>query len=151
MAECHSAFKRQVGDQFDTVDATRRTIVANGLVHPEDKDDPSQAFLIRTLTVGVDSILDPGSGQKIRMPYVSPMPDADIDLIERWIAAGAPGAQCVPNGQNRGCQAILAPGAQIPEYRVVECVDGNIGATVEVCTGIQICTYNRMNGQCVTP
>src|SRR5882762_10165490 len=60
-AECHSAFKQAVGDQFDTPAATRRSIVANGLVsYPADVADPTSSLLIRTLRVGAPSILDPG-------------------------------------------------------------------------------------------
>src|SRR3569833_1615587 len=88
-AECHSAFKMEVGDQFDTVDATRRSIVANVLV---DTLEPTQSVLYKTLTVGEPSLLSPGSGL-VRMPFDAPLPDADIALILRWIEDGAPGAQ----------------------------------------------------------
>jgi hypothetical protein len=148
-AECHSAFKRQVGDVFDTPAAARRTIVANALVaYPDDVADPARSFLVTTLTVGSPSILSPGSGN-VRMPYDAPMPDADIRLIEAWIAAGAPGAQCEPNAQNRGCLATNVAG--ITEYEVVECNDGEVGAVVTVCSPDQVCQFYRGNGQCVTP
>src|ERR1044071_3941212 len=68
LAECHSAFKQQVGDVFDTVESTRRTIVLNHLVDETDQDSPASSFLIRTLTVGTPSILDPSLGN-IRMPF----------------------------------------------------------------------------------
>ena len=43
-AECHSDFKRQVGDQFDTPAGARRSIVANGLVvYPDDIANPDGA------------------------------------------------------------------------------------------------------------
>jgi hypothetical protein len=150
LAECHSAFKQQVGDVFDTVESTRRTMVVNGLVFPEDADDPASSFLIRTLTVGTPSILDPGSGTLIRMPFVSPMPDADIRLIETWIRAGIPGAQCLPNAQNRGCQAVTVTvgGQSVTNYNVVECVDGNAGAVIQACSGTQICDSRSGNGEC---
>jgi hypothetical protein len=149
LAECHSAFKRQVGDVFDTPASTRRTIVANQLVaYPDDVADPSRSFLIKTLTVGSPSILDPDSGN-VRMPYDAPMPDADIRLIEAWIARGIPGAQCEPNDQNRGCIAPTVAGRT--EYDVVECVDGNVGAIVTVCPQGQVCSFYTGNGQCVTP
>src|SRR4051812_26619595 len=68
-AECHSAFKRQVGDVFDTPASARQTIVANQLVvYPDDVADPAHAYLITTLTVGNPSRLSPGSGN-VRMPY----------------------------------------------------------------------------------
>jgi hypothetical protein len=148
-AECHSAFKAQVGDVFDTPAATRRTIVGNQLiVFPDDMLDPHNSFLIQSLTVGVQSLLDPAAGL-VRMPYDAPMPDADIQLIERWIALGVPGAQCESNAQNLGCRARSVAGGT--EYSVVECVDGNFGATITVCPGVQVCTFYTGNGQCVTP
>jgi hypothetical protein len=149
LAECHSAFKAQVGDVFDTVEATRRTLVVNNLATPDDADDPANAFLIKTLTVGTPSILDPGSTTLVRMPFVSPMPDADIHLIESWIRAGVPGAQCLPNAQNRGCQVITT--GPLPQYNVVECADGNAGAVVQACSPVQICDSSSStgNGQCV--
>jgi hypothetical protein len=156
-AECHSAFKAQVGDVFDTPAATRRTIVGNELmVFPDDMLDPHNSFLIRSLTVGVPSLLDPAVSN-VRMPYDAPMPDADIQLIERWIALGVPGAQCESNDQNRGCMARLVvdptnPTRRITEYSVVECVDGNvIGAPITVCPGVEVCTFYTGNGRCVTP
>jgi hypothetical protein len=148
-AECHSAFKREVGDQFDTPAATRRTIVGNQLViYPDDVADPANSRFIRTLTVGEPSILDPNSGN-VRMPYDAPMPDADIQLMEAWIAAGVPGAQCEPNDQNRGCVVRFVEGQTSPEYDVVECVDGNVGAVVTVCPDRQVCDFYKGNGQCV--
>jgi hypothetical protein len=149
-AECHSAFKREVGDEFDTPAAARQSIVANGLVlYPDDtKDDASvsSSLLIRTLTVGAGSILSPGSGN-VRMPYDAPMPDADIALIKEWIRAGAPGAQCVANAQGRGCQVEDVAGVAV--FRVVECVDGNAGTVVQTCAADQICTVYMGNGQCL--
>lgn len=132
-AECHSAFKRQVGDEFDTVDAARRSIVGNGLVLPDDIADPSSSFLIQSLTVGTLSILDPKSGTKVRMPYDAPMPDADIDLIKAWIADGAPGAQCLVDGQGHGC-VTKHDSAGKTVSQVVDCTaDGNAGAVVMTC------------------
>ena len=148
-AECHSAFKRQVGDVFDTPAEARRTIVANGLVvYPDDVADPSRSYLITTLTVGNPSLLDPGSGN-VRMPYDAPMPDADIELIKAWIAGGVIGAQCEPNAQGHGCSRTTVAGRPDPVYKVVECIDGNVGADVMVCPQGQICDFYAGNGQCV--
>lgn len=148
-AECHSAFKRQVGDVFDTPASARRTIVANGLVvYPDDVADPAHSFLLTTLTVGSPSILSPGSGN-VRMPYDAPMPDADLQLLEAWIASGVPGAQCEPNADHRGCAVRTVAGQLV--YEVVECVDGNVGAVVTVCPQNQVCSFYTGNGQCVTP
>jgi hypothetical protein len=148
-AACHSAFKRQVGDVFDTPASTRRTVVANGLVvYPADVADPAHSFLITTLRVGSPSILSPGSGN-VRMPYDAPMPDADVELIEAWIRDGVPGAQCEPNAQNLGCLVTTVAGQT--EYDVVECIDGNVGAVVTVCPQGQVCSFYTGNGRCVTP
>lgn len=160
-AECHSAFKRQVGDQFDTPAAARLSIVANGLVEfPDDtKDEASVAssLLIRTLTVGAPSILSPNSGN-VRMPYDAPMPDADIELIKAWMLttpdrAGAPGAQCVANAQGQGCQVetvqMGSPPVPTTVFRVVECsADGIAGAIVQTCPSNQSCTVYNGNGVC---
>jgi len=148
-AECHSAFKQQVGDVFDTPASARRTIVANQLVaYPDDVTDPARSFLVTTLTVGSPSILRPGSGN-VRMPYDAPMPDADVALIEAWITAGAHGAQCEPSAEGRGCLATRVAGGT--EYQVVECNAGEVGAVVTVCPPDQVCQFYRGNGQCVTP
>ena len=68
-AECHSAFKMEVGDQFDTVEATRRSIVSNGLVNP---GSPGSSFLYQSITIGVAGMLQSGT---VRMPIEAPMPD----------------------------------------------------------------------------
>jgi hypothetical protein len=141
-AECHSAFKREVGDQFDTPEAARRTIVTNGLATPDDQADPGGSYLVTTLTVGQISVIDSSEGA-IRMPYDSPLPDADIDLIKAWIALGVPGAQCVPNDQGLGC-ATTPDGTGGSLATVVQCGDGNIGAVVTTCTSTQSCG----NGTC---
>lgn len=148
-AECHSAFKQAVGDEFDTPAQTRRSLVSNGLVvYPDDTLDPAGSRFVRTLRVGLPSILSPGSGN-VRMPYDAPMPEADIRLIEAWIAGGARGAQCVPNAQNLGCTAATGPAGTT--YQVVQCGDGNVGAVVQTCAATQICDFYTANGQCVTP
>lgn len=123
-AECHSTFRQAVGDVFDTVSGARKSIVNNGLVViPDDQAMPAGSRLVQAITVGLPSILSPGSG-KIRMPYDAPMPNEDVRLIEKWIAAGAKGAQCVPEEGN-ACvgQNVVACGS-----------DGNLGATLMVCT-----------------
>jgi len=152
-AECHSAFRRQVGDQFDTVVAARHTIVANSMVITEDRTAPESSYLVRTLTVGSPSQLNPGSPDLIRMPYDAPIPDTDVELIKTWIRMGFPGAQCEPNANHQGCQVrtVQVAGNPVPEYAVVECNDGNIGAMISTCPGDQVCTVYTGNGQCVTP
>jgi hypothetical protein len=148
-AECHSAFKQQVGDEFDTVVATRRSIVANALVLYPDAAGrvvPSDSLLIRTLTVGFPSRFGAGT---VRMPYDAPMPDADIDLIAAWIADGASGAQCIANADGLGCFTIFDGTANRFVDHVVECTsDGNRGTVVTTCPNNQRCTFSGGNGQC---
>ncbi|HEX7838362.1 MAG TPA: hypothetical protein VF469_12895 [Kofleriaceae bacterium] len=144
-AECHSAFKRQVGDEFDTVDATRRSIVTNGLVLPDDVAVPQGSLLIQTLTVGARSILDPKSGLNVRMPYDAPMPDADIDLIKAWIAEGAQDAQCLADAQGRACIFKHAGGTTVAQ--LVACsADGNVVNVVMTCP--VSCHVSNGNAQC---
>ena len=148
-AQCHSAFKMEVGDEFDTVDATRRTIVNNGLVEP---GSPGASYLYNALTVGVPSILSPGS--TVRMPFDAPMPDADLALIAAWITKGAPGAQCLANAQGNSCSVTGPAGAKV--YHVVTCVDGSIGDVVMDCPLADpahnkpqsVCSTTTGNGQC---
>jgi hypothetical protein len=121
--------------------------VRNALVvFPADVEDPRDSLLVRALRVGVPSILDPGSGN-VRMPYDAPMPEADIRLIEKWIAEGAVGAQCVPNAQDRGCSYTFDAQNTI-HYHVIDCEGGNIGAVVEDCNDQQICAVAINNGVC---
>jgi hypothetical protein len=147
LAECHSAFKQQAGDVFDTPESVRRTIVLNGLAYPYEASDPSQTSLIRSLTVGLQSVIDPSRGL-VRMPFVQAMPDADVDLIARWIADGVPGAQCLPDAQNRGCEIVPLPGGVGFRYNVVECVDGNYGALIQACNLNQVCVSSEEDHQC---
>jgi hypothetical protein len=71
---CHSSFSRANGYVFDTIEESRKslkTIVTAG--------DPD-SFLLQVLTRTVK-----------RMPYDSPLPNKDIELIQDWVLAGAPG------------------------------------------------------------
>jgi hypothetical protein len=151
-AECHSAFKMETGNQFDTVDATRRSVVLNSLV---DTVEPAQSELYQSMTIGYPSLLSPGSG-RVKMPFDAPMPDADVVLILRWIAEGAPGAQCLPNAQGNGCFVDGAPGARV--YHVAQCVDGNAVKILMDCPLADPATSKRQsfcsiptgNGQCTS-
>lgn len=77
-ATCHSAMTKAEGLDFSTVAAAAESIDHEGLV-PVGGGDPADSQLIYLLTT---------SGEK-RMPVDSPLPDADIELISNWIAAGA--------------------------------------------------------------
>jgi hypothetical protein len=147
-AQCHSAFKQEVGDEFDTVDAARRTIVVNGLVAP---GDPSGSYLYKSITTGVQSMFD---SNNVRMPFDAPMPDADVALIRAWIQDGAPGAQCLANDQGNGC-SVTGMG-DTRQFHVVKCVDGNIGDVDMDCPlatmtkPASICSPITGNGQCTS-
>jgi hypothetical protein len=147
-AQCHSAFKREVGDQFDTVEAARLSIVANNLVSTED---PTGSTLYESITIGALSEIDRSAG-RIRMPYDAPMPDADVQLILDWITDGAEGAQCVANDEGRGCNSrtVMMSNASVTVFEVVECTNGNRGNVVQTCPENQFCTFATGNGRCVT-
>lgn len=70
---CHSSFRREKGYAFDTVDAARQSLI--GIVVP---DDPEASLLFTVLTRKVK-----------RMPYDSPLPNKDIELIQTWIMGDA--------------------------------------------------------------
>lgn len=123
-AECHSAFSSQRGDVFDTVEAARRSLVDNGLVSFDsvqyDPADPAHSALITWITQ-----IDPFGLGIGRMPYDAPMPNADVQYLEDWIKAGAPGAQCDPD---------LAGGMACNNNKLVRCKpDWNFGETVMTC------------------
>jgi len=148
-APCHSAFKQAAGDQFDTTDAARLSIVRYAMVDP---GDPPSSDLYRSITEGITSAIDHKT--KVRMPYDAPLPDVDVQLILAWIGDGAEGAQCAPNASGEGCTdtvTVDAMGNHIHNYRVVKCPDGNIGATVTSCTAGTVCSINLENGKCATP
>ena len=72
--ECHSSFRMERGYAFDTVEASRQSLAI--LVIPRDTE---ASLLYKVLTRTLK-----------RMPYDAPLPDKDIELIKRWIDAGAP-------------------------------------------------------------
>ncbi|HEY6173576.1 MAG TPA: hypothetical protein VIX73_03995 [Kofleriaceae bacterium] len=143
IAQCHSAFKQEVGDEFDTIEAARLSIVANNLVNT---DNPTQSELYLSITTGYMSRSD--NTVKVRMPFDAPLPDADSQLILEWIQAGAHGAQCVPNAQGLGCAVTFVSRDMPLIYRVVQCPDGDIGADMQVCAGSTVCTVATGTGQC---
>jgi hypothetical protein len=128
-AQCHAAFTANRGDVFDSVDAARRSIHRNSLALQSDSADPSNADLIVWVTAR--DPFDRGIG---RMPYDAPMPNADIELLKKWIGKGVPGGQCVPEDfDGKDCNG----------KDLLECdADGNYGATLMTCAGT--CT----NGAC---
>ena len=69
---CHSSYAKAKGYAFDTVAAAKRSLVP--LVNP---DDPESSLLYTVLIRTIK-----------RMPYDSPLPQKDIDLILEWIQDG---------------------------------------------------------------
>ena len=124
-AQCHSTFAANDLDIFDTVVGARSSIVRNGLVRLDslpqyDPANPGKSALIIWITQ-----TDPFGLGIGRMPWDAPMPNADIAYLERWIAAGAPGAQCDPgaNGK-RACN----------NKDLVQCNDDwSFGAKIMTC------------------
>jgi hypothetical protein len=76
---CHSSYTMERGYAFDTVVASRRSILDHSLVAPGD----SGGSLLYNVLVRT----------KKRMPYDAPMQQKDIELIKEWIDSGADGLQ----------------------------------------------------------
>jgi len=74
---CHSSYRREKGYAFDTVEEARKSITDHSLVAAGDS---SASLLYNVLVRSVK-----------RMPYDSPLPDKDVELIKKWIDDGAPG------------------------------------------------------------
>jgi len=72
---CHSSYRMEEGYAFDTVKVARESL--NRIVVPGD----SQASLLYLVL----------KRSKERMPLDAPLPDKDIELIQRWIDNGAEG------------------------------------------------------------
>lgn len=99
-AECHSAFARQKGYVFDTVENARLSFqfdtelllspVENANLHTD-----GSYTLINNLTEAQDGAA--------RMPYDAPLPNEDINLIEKWLKAGGPG---ICGGATAACRSL---------------------------------------------
>jgi len=76
-ATCHSSYRREKGYAFDTVEEARKSITDHSLVAAGDS---SASLLYNVLIRSVK-----------RMPYDSPLPDKDVELIKQWIDDGALG------------------------------------------------------------
>lgn len=82
-ASCHNSMTMREDLAFDTVEATRASFDRKGLVPVGGTDEPDNTQLVGVLIVEAGDEFIP------RMPIDSPMPDADINLIRRWIIDGA--------------------------------------------------------------
>src|SRR4051794_37428458 len=67
---CHSSFTRVKSYAFDTVEESRKSLAR--LVTPGSPDSLLLTVLTRTVK---------------RMPYDSPLPNKDIELIQDWVMA----------------------------------------------------------------
>jgi hypothetical protein len=124
--QCHSTFAQVANNVFDTPDGVRRSLVDHGLILFDstqyDPDDPQNAALIIWMTE-----TDPFGLGTGRMPLDAPMPNKDVLLLEEWIAAEAPGAQCNPEAHG---------GMACHDKEVVQCnADWTFGERVQLCTG----------------
>jgi hypothetical protein len=145
VAQCHSAFRRQAGDEFDTTTAARVSLITYGHLQIQNSCQPypqeCDATLIKSVTVGLQSVLDP-SVTNVRMPFDAPLPNEDVALMQDWIAEGwdtmnpatngeGPfGAQCIPIDDSGNPQNACAL-----DKNVHACTpEGNIGALIKVCT-----------------
>jgi hypothetical protein len=134
-ADCHSAFAANRTDVFDNVADARRSLVDNGLVQftssQFDPANPQDANLIIWLTE-----TDPFALGFGRMPLDGPMPNQNIEFLEHWIHAGAPGAQCNPS-QPTACE----------DHDIVACnSDWSFGALQTTCPGT--CALGSIGGMC---
>src|ERR1043165_2838698 len=55
VAQCHSTFKQEAPNVFDTPEGTRASLVNNALIRSDpgqyDPDDPTNSFLIQIITL----------------------------------------------------------------------------------------------------
>jgi hypothetical protein len=144
-AQCHSAFRRQAGDEFDTPAAARRSLLTYGPLQIQNGCQPfpqaCDATLIKSITVGLQSVLEP-SVTNVRMPFDGPLANADVALIQDWISEGwdkmnpetngeGPfGAQCLPFDDSGNPQDVCGLDGNVHSCGT----DGNIGDIVKVCT-----------------
>lgn len=78
IASCHASGTASSGLVFDTYENAQRTGSLMAVVVP---GDVASSELIFVLTPSSPKIMPPDQS----------IPDVDIDLMKRWIAAGAPG------------------------------------------------------------
>ena len=77
-ATCHDAQTQREGLDFSSAERSATTFQDNAFVTvPDEPANNRIIFILRDAT-----------GEE-RMPIDGPMPDADVALIEAWIAAGA--------------------------------------------------------------
>ena len=70
---CHSSYRMEKGYAFDTVEAAKRSLALLVV-----RNEPDSSLLYQSLTRTIT-----------RMPYDSPLPNKDIELIRTWIMGSA--------------------------------------------------------------
>ncbi len=129
-AQCHSSFRKAENLVFDNLEDAQRNLVGRlvGVISLNAQDEPegdaASSELIHVLTRTVD-----------RMPWDQPLPDADIDLIARWIDFGAPGAQCDPSAGAKVCVGTRLVDCK-PSYdygAVTDCADTGMSCSSGAC------------------
>jgi hypothetical protein len=84
--------------------------------------DPDRSFLYRKIAGSPGLGSDPGIGG--RMPQgQGPLPRGQVDLIRRWIAAGAPG----PDGRTHSANEVATPGS-IPAFTGAAAATNPVGS-----------------------
>jgi len=76
---CHSAVAQRAGVDLHDRATGYHALTDRNFVRPGDQSEPRMSALLHLLN---------GEGS-LRMPPDSPLPQADVDLIDKWIAAGA--------------------------------------------------------------
>jgi hypothetical protein len=76
-AACHSSFNQRSMRVFDDPETVHIMVIGSGVTPFDSSDSLLINFYLR------------GDDPEFRMPLDAPLPDADIDLIARWIDAGA--------------------------------------------------------------
>lgn len=75
---CHSKFTAAFGIRLETPEEAYTSLVLANHVEPGQPDRSRLLYLLR------------GDEVATRMPPSQPLPELDIELIERWIIDGAP-------------------------------------------------------------
>lgn len=137
---CHSTFVQAKGLVFDTPEGTRRSLLDKGLVVFDstkyDPDDAKNADLITWITE-----IDPFSLGIGRMPFDAPLPNKDVLLLQDWIKAGAPGAECDPH---KSAGRASCTKDKSGRFLVAECTDD---FTLDLTNAIT-CSSGCVQGVC---
>jgi hypothetical protein len=83
-SRCHSEGANVAGLKLDTIQSGY-----DALVGYAQGDNPDDSTLMVRLNGGYRN-MDGSFHEVQRMPIDEPLPQADIDLVRKWIAAGAP-------------------------------------------------------------